>query len=207
MYLVINDIHILWQTDFLYTSLIYKCKLKSLPLAVDALFMFCWLCPGLPQADYPTGFQHFLGKLTLACQQISKQLSEEYERIVNPEKATEDTKPVKIKEEPVSDITFPVSEELEADLASGDQSLPMGVHRAQSERFPSNLEVEASPQASSKGNQLTHFDSGRSTNLSTSCILESNSGNGRAKVGIMGRRMESLKTNSASLIQIPAFSL
>ncbi|KAF6106537.1 SPT7 like, STAGA complex subunit gamma [Phyllostomus discolor] len=81
--------------------------------------------------------------------QISKQLSEEYERIVNPEKATEDTKPVKIKEEPVSDIPFPVSEELEADLASGDQSLPMGVLGAQSERFPSNLEVEASPQASS----------------------------------------------------------
>ncbi|XP_036922569.1 STAGA complex 65 subunit gamma [Sturnira hondurensis] len=81
--------------------------------------------------------------------QISKQLSEEYERIVNPEKATEDTKPVKIKEEPVSDIPFPVSEELEADLAPGDQSLPMGVLGAQSERFPSNLEVEASPQASS----------------------------------------------------------
>ncbi|KAK7795626.1 hypothetical protein U0070_000976, partial [Myodes glareolus] len=80
--------------------------------------------------------------------QISKQLSEEYERIVNPEKATEDTKPVKIKEEPVSDITFPVSEELEADLASGDQSLPNGVLGAQSKRFPSNLEVEASPQAS-----------------------------------------------------------
>lgn len=70
-----------------------------------------------------------------ACQQISKQLSEEYERIVNPEKATEDTKPVKIKEEPVSDITFPVSEELEADLAPGDQSLPMGVLGAQSERL------------------------------------------------------------------------
>lgn len=91
-----------------------------------------------------------LENLTLACQQISKQLSEEYERIVNPEKATEDTKPVKIKEEPVSDIAFPVSEELEVDLASGDQSLPMGVLGAQSERFPSNLEVEASPQASSK---------------------------------------------------------
>lgn len=55
----------------------------------------------------------------------------------------------------MSDITFPVSEELEADLASGDQSLPMGVLGAQSERFPSNLEVEASPQASSKRNQLT----------------------------------------------------
>lgn len=55
----------------------------------------------------------------------------------------------------MSDITFPVSEELEADLASGDQSLPMGVLGAQNERFPSNLEVEASPQASSKRGQLT----------------------------------------------------
>lgn len=107
--------------------------------------------------------------MTLSCQQISKQLSEEYERIVNPEKATEDTKPVKIKEEPVSDITFPVSEELEADLTSGDQSLPMGVLGAQSERFPSNLEVEASPQASSKRNQPT-LDSGRTASLSTLCF-------------------------------------
>ena len=136
--------------------------------------------------------------MTLACQQISKQLSDEYERIVNPEKATEDTKPVKIKEEPVSDITFPVSEELEADLASGDQSLPMGVLGAQNERFPSNLEVEASPQASSK-REPTHLDSGRCASLSTSCILDSKSGDGRAKVG-MGRGMESLRRNIASLI-------
>lgn len=83
--------------------------------------------------------------------QVSKQLSEEYEKIVNPEKAAEDTKPVKIKEEPVSDITFPISEELEGDLASGDQSLPVGVLGAQSERFSANLEVEASPQTSGRG--------------------------------------------------------
>ncbi|XP_030051639.1 STAGA complex 65 subunit gamma [Microcaecilia unicolor] len=80
--------------------------------------------------------------------QVSKQLSEEYENIVHPEKVTEDLKPVKIKEEPVSDITFPINEELEGDLASGDQSLPVGVLGAQSERFTANLEVEASPQAS-----------------------------------------------------------
>lgn len=137
--------------------------------------------------------------MTLACQQISKQLSEEYERIVNPEKATEDTKPVKIKEEPVSDITFPVSEELEADLASGDQSLPMGVLGTQTERFPSNLEVEASPQASSKREQPIHLDSGRCASLSTSCILDSKAGDERAKVG-MGRGMESLKRSIVSLI-------
>ncbi|OXB65783.1 hypothetical protein ASZ78_008850 [Callipepla squamata] len=71
--------------------------------------------------------------------QVSKQLAEEYEKIVNPEKAAEDSKPVKIKEEPVSDITFPISEELEGDLASGDQSLPVGVLGAQ------RAEVNASP--------------------------------------------------------------
>ncbi|XP_028928002.1 STAGA complex 65 subunit gamma [Ornithorhynchus anatinus] len=74
--------------------------------------------------------------------QVSKQLSEEYEKIVNPEKASEDTKPVKIKEEPVNDISFPISEELEGELAPGDQALPGGVLPAQ------NLEVEASPQTS-----------------------------------------------------------
>lgn len=141
--------------------------LKQIPSIGSACFIHILLA--FPY--YPTCFQHFFGKLSLACQQISKQLSEEYERIVNPEKASEDTKPVKIKEEPVSDITFPVSEELEADLASGDQSLPMGVLGAQSERFPSNLEVEASPQASSKRNQLT-LDFGISTNLSTSYLME-----------------------------------
>lgn len=80
--------------------------------------------------------------------QSSKQLSEEYEKLVSPEKASEDTKPLKIKEEPVSDIAFPISEELEGDLASGDQSLPVGVLGAPSERFSTNLEAESSPQAS-----------------------------------------------------------
>uniref|UniRef100_W5NKQ0 STAGA complex 65 subunit gamma n=1 Tax=Lepisosteus oculatus TaxID=7918 RepID=W5NKQ0_LEPOC len=77
--------------------------------------------------------------------QVSRELSEEYERLVNPEKATEDTKPVKIKEEPLSDIAFPVSEEPEADLASGDQALPIGVLGAPSERLPTVLEGENSP--------------------------------------------------------------
>lgn len=135
--------------------------------------------------------------MTLACQQISKQLSEEYERIVNPEKATEDTKPVKIKEEPVSDITFPVSEELEADLASGDQSLPMGVLGAQSERFPSNLEVEASPQASSKRNQLSLILG--DLPISAPFALWNQTLEMREKSGV-GKRIESLKTNTASLI-------
>ncbi|MBN3274014.1 ST65G protein, partial [Polyodon spathula] len=77
--------------------------------------------------------------------QVSKQLSEEYEWLVNPEKAAEDAKPLKIKEEPLSDITFPINEELEADLASGDQSLPIGVLGAPSERLSTGLEGDCSP--------------------------------------------------------------
>lgn len=67
--------------------------------------------------------------------QVCKDLSEEYERLVNPEKAQEDSKPIRIKEEPMSDISFPVSEEPEADLASGDQALPMGVLGTHNERL------------------------------------------------------------------------
>ncbi|XP_028844254.1 STAGA complex 65 subunit gamma [Denticeps clupeoides] len=80
--------------------------------------------------------------------QVCKELSEEYERLVNPDKALEDSKPLKVKEEPVSDIAFPVSEELEADLTSGDQALPIGV-LASSERVGGGvLDGENSPHAS-----------------------------------------------------------
>lgn len=79
---------------------------------------------------------------------VSKDLSVEYERLVNPEKALEDSKPPKIKEEPMSDISFPVSEEPEADLASGDQALPMGVLGAHAERLVSGLDGDNSPHAS-----------------------------------------------------------
>lgn len=79
---------------------------------------------------------------------MSKDLSEEYERLVNPEKALEDSKPLRIKEEPMSDIAFPVSEEPEADLASGDQALPMGVLGAHGERLASGLDGEHSPHTS-----------------------------------------------------------
>lgn len=77
--------------------------------------------------------------------QVSKDLSEEYERLVNPEKALEDFKPPRVKEEPMSDISFPVSEEPEADLASGDQALPMGVLGAHAERLTSGLDGDHSP--------------------------------------------------------------
>ncbi|XP_036449992.1 STAGA complex 65 subunit gamma [Colossoma macropomum] len=77
--------------------------------------------------------------------QVSKELSEEYERLVNPEKALEDSKPLKVKEEPISDIAFPLSEEPEADLASGDQALPIGVLGTSSERLAGGLEDGQSP--------------------------------------------------------------
>ncbi|XP_066559244.1 STAGA complex 65 subunit gamma [Amia ocellicauda] len=90
-------------------------------------------------------WQHRIKDYHSYMQQVSRELSEEYERLVNPEKAAEDSKPLKIKEEPLSDIAFPVSEEPEADLASGDQALPIGVLGAPSERLPSGLEAENSP--------------------------------------------------------------
>lgn len=79
---------------------------------------------------------------------MCKDLSEEYERLVNPEKAQEDSKPVRIKEEPMSDISFPVSEEPEADLASGDQALPMGVLGTHNERLATGLDGDSSPHTS-----------------------------------------------------------
>lgn len=48
----------------------------------------------------------------------------------------------------MSDISFPVSEEPEADLASGDQALPMGVLGPHGERLTSGLEGEQSPHTS-----------------------------------------------------------
>lgn len=76
---------------------------------------------------------------------MSKDLTEEYERLVNPEKALEDSKPPRIKEEPMSDISFPVSEEAEPDLGSGDQALPMGVLGPHGERLTSGLDGDQSP--------------------------------------------------------------
>lgn len=67
---------------------------------------------------------------------------------MNPEKALEDSKPIRIKEEPMSDISFPVSEEPEADLASGDQALPMGVLGTHNERLTSGLDGDNSPHTS-----------------------------------------------------------
>lgn len=68
--------------------------------------------------------------------------------MVNPEKAQEDSKPIRIKEEPMSDISFPVSEEPEADLASGDQALPMGVLGTHNERLTTGLDADSSPHTS-----------------------------------------------------------
>uniref|UniRef100_A0A1A8GRW7 STAGA complex 65 subunit gamma n=1 Tax=Nothobranchius korthausae TaxID=1143690 RepID=A0A1A8GRW7_9TELE len=82
--------------------------------------------------------------------QVTKDLSEEYERLVNPEKVLEDTKSPKIKVEALSDIPFPDSEQPEADPASGDQALPMGVLGAHAERPSSGLDVDHSPHTSAR---------------------------------------------------------
>lgn len=88
---------------------------------------------------------------------MCKELSEEYERLVNPEKALEDSKPPRIKEEPLSDISFPVSEEPEADLASGDQALPIGVLNTHGERLTSGLDSENSPHTSGETSISNHM--------------------------------------------------
>ncbi|XP_067883876.1 STAGA complex 65 subunit gamma [Heterodontus francisci] len=81
--------------------------------------------------------------------QVSKQLAEEYEKLVSPEKiSTEDTKPLKIKDEPISDIAFPINEENESDLSAGEQALQLGVLAQAHERFAAALDVDASPQTS-----------------------------------------------------------
>ncbi|XP_056152437.1 uncharacterized protein LOC130126821 [Lampris incognitus] len=93
--------------------------------------------------------QHFVG--TSGCvnncgcsckhNMVSKDLSEKYKRLVNPEEALEDSKPPRIKEEPLRDISLPVSEEPGVDLASGDQALPVGALGAHREKPPAGLEA------------------------------------------------------------------
>ena len=78
---------------------------------------------------------------------------------MNPEKALEDSKPPRIKEEPISDISFPVSEEPEADLASGDQALPMGVLGAHAERLAAGLDGDHSPHTSGETISTNRWDS------------------------------------------------
>lgn len=65
--------------------------------------------------------------------------------LVNPERAVEESKPLKVKEEPVSNIAFPLSEEPEAELASGDHALPISVLGTPSERLTGGLEEGQSP--------------------------------------------------------------
>ncbi|XP_062863453.1 STAGA complex 65 subunit gamma isoform X2 [Trichomycterus rosablanca] len=80
--------------------------------------------------------------------QVSKELSEEYERLVNPDKAQEDTKPFKVKEEPVSDVGFPMKEEREGDLASGEQAPSTAGLGMTTERLAGGLEDGHSPHTS-----------------------------------------------------------
>lgn len=81
--------------------------------------------------------------------QVSKELSDEYERLVNPEKALEDSNPLKVKEEPVSDLAFTLNEEAEGELTSAEQqnSMPTGVLGI-SDRLAGGLEDGHSPHTS-----------------------------------------------------------
>lgn len=63
----------------------------------------------------------------------------------------------------MSDISFPVSEEPEADLASGDQALPMGVLGTHNERLTSGLDGDNSPHTSGEASlpvilSTSHYD-------------------------------------------------
>lgn len=99
------------------------------------------------------------------CSQVSKELSEEYERLVNPDKAQEDSKPFKVKEEPVSDVGFSMKEELEGELASGEQAPSTVVLGMSTERLVGGLEEGHSPHISGTADQnhdtvllLLHFN-------------------------------------------------
>uniref|UniRef100_A0A8C7MVG9 Uncharacterized protein n=1 Tax=Oncorhynchus kisutch TaxID=8019 RepID=A0A8C7MVG9_ONCKI len=74
-----------------------------------------------------------------------KELSDNYERMVNPEKALEDSKTPLFKEEPMSDVDFPVSEEPKVDLGSGEQTLPMGMLGAPQRESVWQWRVKSSP--------------------------------------------------------------
>ncbi len=67
---------------------------------------------------------------------------------MNPEKTLEDSKPLKVKEEPMSEVAVLLSKEPEADLASGDQALPNGVLGTSNERLAGGLEEGHSPHTS-----------------------------------------------------------
>ncbi|KAM9466763.1 STAGA complex 65 subunit gamma isoform 2-T2 [Clarias gariepinus] len=80
--------------------------------------------------------------------QVSKELSDEYERLVNPEKALEDSKPLKVKEEPVSDLGFALNEDGEGELTSAEQAMSTGMLGISSDRLAAGLEDGHSPHTS-----------------------------------------------------------
>lgn len=80
--------------------------------------------------------------------QVSKELSDEYERLLNPEKALEDSKPLKVKEEPINDLAFTLSEEAEGEMTSAEQAMSTGVLGMSSDRLAAGLEDGHSPHTS-----------------------------------------------------------
>ncbi|KAF7704679.1 STAGA complex 65 subunit gamma [Silurus meridionalis] len=79
---------------------------------------------------------------------VSKDLSDEYERLVNPEKALEDSNPLKVKEEPASDLSFTLNEEAEGELSAAEQAMSTGVLGIVNDRLAGGLEDGHSPHTS-----------------------------------------------------------
>ncbi|KAI4803769.1 hypothetical protein KUCAC02_025417 [Chaenocephalus aceratus] len=82
--------------------------------------------------------------------QVSKDLSEEYERLVNPEKALEDSK-THIKEEPMSGHLLPCERGARGRFSFRGPGTAIGVLGAHSERLASGLDGDHSPHASGGG--------------------------------------------------------
>lgn len=68
--------------------------------------------------------------------------------MVNPEKALEDSNPLKVKEEPVSDLAFTLNEEAEGELTLAEQAMSAGVLGMSSDRLAGGLEDGHSPHTS-----------------------------------------------------------
>lgn len=80
--------------------------------------------------------------------QVSKELADEYERLVNPEKALEDSNQLKVKEEPISDLTFTLNDEAKGELTSAEQAMSAGILGMSSDRLAGGLEDGHSPHPS-----------------------------------------------------------
>lgn len=77
--------------------------------------------------------------------------------MVNPEKALEDSNPLKVKEEPISDLSFTLNEEPEGDMSSGEQTMSTGVLGMSSDRLAGGLEDGHSPHTTGTNDQAKNL--------------------------------------------------